>query len=378
MTTAGAGAARPRAGAGGAGPAAVALRDVAKTYGRGAHAVEALRGVSFEIRDNEFFTLLGPSGCGKTTLLRAIAGFEQASAGAILLFGADIVDVPAHRRPVNTVFQHYALFPHMTVAANVAFGLRRLRRPEGEIARQVAAMLALVKMEALADRLPGQLSGGQKQRVALARALAPAPKVLLLDEPLSALDLKLRQAMRQELKQIQATTGITFIFVTHDQEEALSMSDRIAVMSEGRVQQIGPPAEIYEHPANRFVAGFVGDANFIPATVVGEEGGRVRCRTPAGLVLAAGAAPSPPGGRGTVLFVRPEKVGLVPAGQGTVEGRVRGLQYLGDAVLIEIDIGEALPLVASERMARLGQAARRPGDRLGVVLDPAALQLLAG
>ncbi len=357
---------------------AVELAAVAKTYGQGAWAVEALRGVSFEIRDNEFFTLLGPSGCGKTTLLRAIAGFEHVSGGAIRLFGADIVDVPAHRRPVNTVFQHYALFPHMTVAENVAYGLRRLRRPTDEITRTVAAMLHLVKMEHLADRLPGQLSGGQKQRVALARALAPHPRVLLLDEPLSALDLKLRQAMRQELKQIQAETGITFIFVTHDQDEALSMSDRIAVMSEGQVQQVGTPAEIYEHPANRFVAGFVGDANFLPAEVVARDGGRVTCRTPGGLVVSAGEGRLPPGQREALLFLRPEKVGLAAAGQGSVDGTVRSLQYLGDAVLMEIDIGEAALLIVSERIARIGQPARRPGERLGVVLDPGALQVLAG
>ena len=360
---------------GGAGPAIV-LEDVRKVYGRGSAAVEALRGISFAIRDNEFFTLLGPSGCGKTTLLRAIAGFEHVSSGTIRLFGEDIVDVPPHRRPVNTVFQSYSLFPHMSVAENVAYGLRRLRRPAAEIAATVASMLRLVKMERFADRLPTQLSGGQQQRVALARALAPHPKVLLLDEPLSALDLKLRQAMRQELKQIQHETGITFIFVTHDQDEALSMSDRIAVMSEGHVQQVGTPSEIYEHPANRFVAGFVGDANFIEAEITAQRGAGVVCRTRGGLELRADAAKAPPGQRQAVLFLRPEKVRLAAPGAGTVDGRIETVQYLGNACLMELAIGEAAPVLVSEHIADVDQRRRQPGDRVGVVLEPRALQVL--
>ena len=360
---------------GGAGPAIV-LEDVRKVYGRGSAAVEALRGISFAIRDNEFFTLLGPSGCGKTTLLRAIAGFEHVSSGTIRLFGEDIVDVPPHRRPVNTVFQSYSLFPHMSVAENVAYGLRRLRRPAAEIAATVASMLRLVKMERFADRLPTQLSGGQQQRVALARALAPHPKVLLLDEPLSALDLKLRQAMRQELKQIQHETGITFLFVTHDQEEALSMSDRIAVMSEGHVQQVGTPSEIYEHPANRFVAGFVGDANFIEAEITAQRGAGVVCRTRGGLELRADAAKAPPGQRQAVLFLRPEKVRLAAPGAGTVDGRIETVQYLGNACLMELAIGEAAPVLVSEHIADVDQRRRQPGDRVGVVLEPRALQVL--
>jgi spermidine/putrescine transport system ATP-binding protein len=357
---------------------AVVLDKVRKTYGRGPGAVEALRGISFEINDNEFFTLLGPSGCGKTTLLRALAGFEHVTEGVISLFGEDIVDVPTFKRPVNTVFQHYSLFPHMTVSENVAYGLRRLRRPASEIKDTVAEMLRLVKMERFADRLPKQLSGGQAQRVALARALAPHPKVLLLDEPLSALDLKLRQAMRQELKQIQAETGITFIFVTHDQDEALSMSDRIAVMSEGLVQQVGTPSEIYEHPVNRFVAGFVGDANFIAAQITGTEGPLVTCRTKGGLTLQADAARVRAGQTDAILFLRPEKVRLATPGTATVDGRVQSVQYLGNACLMEIDIGEADPLTVSERMADVDQPRRTPGDTVGVVLHPRALQVLAG
>ncbi|WP_413876091.1 ABC transporter ATP-binding protein [Albidovulum sp.] len=357
---------------------AIELDAVRKIYGRGASAVEALRGISFDIRDNEFFTLLGPSGCGKTTLLRALAGFEHISGGTIRLFGQDIADMPAHKRPVNTVFQHYALFPHMTIAENVGYGLKRLRKPDDEIRAKVAEMLRLVKMERFADRLPAQLSGGQQQRVALARALAPHPKVLLLDEPLSALDLKLRQAMRQELKQIQAKTGITFIFVTHDQDEALSMSDRIAVMSEGQVQQVGTPSEIYEHPANRFVAGFVGDANFIGGRITGRAGNEVDCQTDGGLVLRADGTRAPQAEGATTLFLRPEKIRLVRPGTGTVDGRIETIQYLGDACLMDINIGETSPLLVSERMADIDQPRRAAGDVTGVVLDARSVQVLEG
>jgi spermidine/putrescine transport system ATP-binding protein len=243
---------------------AIDVRGITKIYNPDSNnPFKALDNISLTINDNEFFTLLGPSGCGKTTLLRLIAGFEQVSGGEIMLFDDEIENLEPNRRPVNTVFQHYALFPHMTVAANVAFGLERLRKPKDEIEATVDRVLTLVKMKHLADRHPNQLSGGQQQRVALARALAPSPKVLLLDEPLSALDLKLRQAMREELKQLQKETGITFVFVTHDQEEALAMSDRIAVRSEGEVLQIGEPTDIYAHPVNRFVADFIGDTNFM-------------------------------------------------------------------------------------------------------------------
>ena len=220
---------------------AIEARGIVKAFGQGPAALRALDNVSVAIRENEFFTLLGPSGCGKTTLLRLIAGFEYPTEGAILLYGEDIAGLPPFKRPVNTVFQSYALFPHLTVAENVAFGLQMLGRPKDEIAGRVAAMLKLVHMEELGGRRTDQISGGQAQRVALARALAPSPKVLLLDEPLSALDYKLRKEMQIELKRMQHETGITFVFVTHDQEEALTMSDRIAVMSKGKILQVGSP-----------------------------------------------------------------------------------------------------------------------------------------
>ena len=246
---------------------AIRISGMTKYYGTGPDAVRALHDVSFEIRNNEFFTLLGPSGCGKTTLLRIIGGFEEYSEGKLELFDEEIQDLPPNRRPVNTVFQHYALFPHLSIRDNVGFGLKMLGKPDSEIHRQTNKMLDLVRLSEYADRRPSQLSGGQKQRVALARALAPEPKVLLLDEPLSALDLKLRQSMRHELKQIREQLGITFIFVTHDQEEALIMSDRIAVMSHGSLQQVGTPEEIYNHPENRFVADFVGETNLVQGVI---------------------------------------------------------------------------------------------------------------
>ena len=257
--------------------AAIDVRNTSKIYGRDReHGVVALDQVSLTIEDNEFFTLLGPSGCGKTTLLRLIAGVEQPTHGEILLFGEHLEGLPPYQRPVNTVFQHYALFPHMTVAENISFGLEMLERPAAEIKPVVDAVLGMVQMEELADRKTDQLSGGQQQRVALARALAPRPKVLLLDEPLSALDFKLRKEMQVELKRLQSETGITFIFVTHDQEEALAMSDRVAVMRDGLILQVGDPSEIYDRPAKRFVADFIGDINILRGSVVSSQAIRQR------------------------------------------------------------------------------------------------------
>ncbi|MEZ0223444.1 MAG: ABC transporter ATP-binding protein [Alphaproteobacteria bacterium] len=248
------------------------IDSVSRIYAHPSAPVRAVDNVSLTIHPNEFFTLLGPSGCGKTTLLRMIAGLDIADAGKILLDGQDIAPLPAYRRPVNTVFQSYALFPHMTVADNIAFGLRMQKKPEAEIQKAIKDSLALVRLDAMADRKPSQLSGGQQQRIALARALVNQPKILLLDESLSALDYKLRKEMQIELKRLQRDTGITFIFVTHDQDEALSMSDRIAVMNKGKVVQLGTPQEIYHKPATRFIAGFVGICNFVKPSSLGLEG----------------------------------------------------------------------------------------------------------
>ncbi|MBI2782661.1 MAG: polyamine ABC transporter ATP-binding protein [Gammaproteobacteria bacterium] len=252
-------------------PTLLSLRNIGKRYDGRA----ALGDLTLDILDGEFLTLLGPSGCGKTTLLRLIAGFEPPDTGTIALAGADITAVPPERRPLNTVFQSYALFPHLSVFENIAYGLRREKRPKDEIAARVAEALAMVELGDFARRKPHQLSGGQQQRVAIARALIKRPRLLLLDEPLSALDYKLRRAMQVELKRLQRELGITFLFVTHDQEEALSMSDRIAVLREGVLQQLGTPRDIYERPANLFTARFVGETNLFPARVVALTSDRV-------------------------------------------------------------------------------------------------------
>jgi spermidine/putrescine transport system ATP-binding protein len=359
---------------------AVELRRATKVFGQGsAHAVTALRDLSIAIRDNEFFTLLGPSGCGKTTLLRAIAGFEELSSGEISLFGQAIDHLPPHRRPVNTVFQHYALFPHMTVAQNIAFGLQMLRRERAEIDRVVGDMLALVRLPELALRRPQQLSGGQQQRVALARALATHPKVLLLDEPLSALDLKLRQEMRGELKTLQQETGITFIFVTHDQQEALTMSDRIAVMANGEVQQVGRPDEIYEHPVNRFVADFIGETNLLAATLIERvDGGRAVCALGNGEHLVVEDGRAAPGARVT-LSLRPEKVALRAADDACVamHGTIRQLVYLGTDTQYEIDLGAGQRLLVRAQNASGARPAFAPGARVGLAVAPGAARVLA-
>ena len=359
---------------------AVELRGATKVFSKGtAHAVTALNRLSLGIRDNEFFTLLGPSGCGKTTLLRAIAGFEELSAGEIYLFGQAIDHLPPNRRPVNTVFQHYALFPHMTVAQNIAFGLQMQRRDRAVIDVVVAEMLELVRLPELASRRPQQLSGGQQQRVALARALATHPKVLLLDEPLSALDLKLRQEMRGELKTLQQETGITFIFVTHDQQEALTMSDRIAVMANGEVQQVGSPDQIYEHPVNRFVADFIGETNLLEATLIEHtRGGRAVCALGNGECLVVEDERAAPGERIT-LSLRPEKVALRDAchADAAMHGTIRRLVYLGTDTQYEIDLGGGQVLLARAQNASGAKPAFGSGTRVGLEVAPGAARVLA-
>jgi spermidine/putrescine transport system ATP-binding protein len=276
----------------------------------------AVHEAHFQIAKGEFFSMLGPSGCGKTTTLRMIAGFEQPTSGRILLEGHDVSAVPPYRRNVNTVFQHYALFPHMTVRDNVAFGPRSQKLAESEVTKRVEELLTVTRLTQFKERKPSQLSGGQQQRVALARALVNYPSALLLDEPLGALDLKLRQAMQFELKRIQRDVNITFIYVTHDQEEALTMSDRIAVMNEGRVEQIGTPEEIYHAPATVFVANFIGVANLLPATVVGMNGQMVVTLEGATrMEVTAAAWAAKPGTQGT-LMIRPERLRFSESGKG--------------------------------------------------------------
>ena len=348
---------------------AIDIDAVSKQFG----SFTALDTVSMAIGDNEFFTLLGPSGCGKTTLLRMIAGFEGTTQGAIRLFGQDIATLEPNLRPVNTVFQQYALFPHMSVSDNVAFGLKMKGVDLTTRRKRAAEMLEMVHLSAFADRMPAQLSGGQQQRVALARALAPAPKVLLLDEPLSALDLKLRQAMRMELKTLQQETGITFIFVTHDQEEALTMSDRIAVMSAGKVQQIGTAREIYEAPVNRFVANFIGETNLLDVTVDAVTDGAAQVTLPGGHTVHCAATGLTPGPHS--LSIRPERVSLVPVG-GDLSATVERVIYLGTdlQVFTRLDGGSVLH-VRMQNAARV--AVPQPGARVGLQLEEGAARLLA-
>ena len=346
---------------------AVEARNAVKAFGQGDLAVRALDDVSIRINQGEFFTLLGPSGCGKTTLLRLIAGFETPTSGTILLDGVDITHLPPNKRPVNTVFQSYALFPHLTVAQNIAFGLEMLGQARSVVAGRVARMLALVKLESLAGRRVSQLSGGQQQRVALARALAPQPKVLLLDEPLSALDLQLRKEMQIELKRLQVETGITFVFVTHDQEEALTMSDRIGVMSAGKLQQVGSPRDIYTRPVNRFVASFIGETNFLPGHTV-----------PGGVRLGCGAVVEVTGMRAgaVTVAVRPEQVRIEPAGSGGVPAVLRSLVYFGTDTHCHLALADGAEVVARVQNPTGGDVGLAVGQAVSARFAPGAAQVL--
>ncbi|RWM30783.1 ABC transporter ATP-binding protein [Mesorhizobium sp.] len=357
---------------------AIEVRGVRKVFGTGENQVAALDTVSVSIRENEFFTLLGPSGCGKTTLLRLIAGFDFPTAGEILLHGQDIAPLPPFKRPVNTVFQSYALFPHMTVAENIGFGLEMLGKPKAEIEARVAQMLKLVKMEALKARRTSQISGGQQQRVALARALAPQPKVLLLDEPLSALDYKLRKEMQIELKRLQHETGITFIFVTHDQEEALTMSDRIAVMSAGKILQVGTPRDIYDRPAERFVADFIGETNFLAGTVVSKKPGVATVKFASNATIAAGYPEGfDPTGEVT-LVVRPEHADLVPdPAKGTIAGTLSNIVYFGTDTHYHVKLdGGGENFIVRHQNSRSSPVTYETGTKVGIQFEEDAARVL--
>ena len=342
-------------------PVVIEVDEVTKRFGD----FVAVARADFDIRRAEFFSMLGPSGCGKTTMLRMIAGFEMPTSGHIRLEGADVSRVPPYRRNVNTVFQQYALFPHMTVADNVAFGPRTKGVDEGETKRRVGEMLEVVRLGSFADRYPSQLSGGQKQRVALARALVNHPSALLLDEPLSALDLKLRQAMQLELKRIQREVGITFVFVTHDQEEALTMSDRIAVMNEGRVEQIGSPEEIYHEPATEFVAGFIGMANLLPATVESVGSGTATARLADGTVVEGPAVDGLAAGDPATFMIRPVRMHLAVGGQDGLGADVTDLVFQGPVVRVELRSADGSMLVAHVGPDD-GLPMLMPGDRVQV------------
>jgi spermidine/putrescine transport system ATP-binding protein len=314
---------------------AIELVGIAKRFHSRRGTVTAVERVDLVIGEGEFFSLLGPSGCGKTTTLRMIGGFEEPTEGQILLYGNDVVGVPPNHRDVNMVFQSYALFPHMSVFDNVAFGLRRKGVGSSDAKKRVDEMLELVQLEGKSDRRPRELSGGQQQRVALARALVNRPRALLLDEPLAALDLKLRQQMQIELKRIQREVGITFIFVTHDQNEALTMSDRLVVMNAGRIEQLGAPREIYERPRTRFVAGFIGTSNLISGTVARLDGTTATLETGAdeSIIVYDAKDAGAIEGRPLEVTVRPEKITVSPdrpdAGRCAIRGRVSEVVYLG-------------------------------------------------
>ncbi|MGE0240972.1 MAG: ABC transporter ATP-binding protein [Parvibaculaceae bacterium] len=348
---------------------AVAVQSVSKSFGHAAAAVKVLDGVSVEIGQREFFTLLGPSGCGKTTLLRLIAGFEEITEGEIAIDGLKVNDLPPFRRPVNTVFQNYALFPHLTVLRNVSFALEMQGLSRAECTRRAGEALDMVRMGQYAGRRPAQLSGGQQQRVALARALAPRPRVLLLDEPLSALDFKLRKEMQIELKQLQHEAGITFVFVTHDQEEALTLSDRMAVMQSGRIFQLGTPRDIYERPEHRFVADFIGDINLLDGRA--EAGGVIRLNC--GATLAA-PAPVAPGAKVTVA-IRPERAALATAGRGTLDADVTHSAYLGTAMLHQLRLADGTRFLIRDNAATGTPPA--PGARIGLTLPADAIRVFA-
>jgi spermidine/putrescine transport system ATP-binding protein len=348
---------------------AIELVGIAKHFQSRHGRVAAVDGIDLVIGEGEFFSLLGPSGCGKTTTLRMIGGFEEPTDGQILLYGSDVVGVPPNRRDVNMVFQSYALFPHMSVFDNVAFGLERKSVAKAEVVRRANEMLELVQLEGKSDRRPRELSGGQQQRVALARALVNRPRALLLDEPLAALDLKLRQAMQLELKRIQREVGITFVFVTHDQNEALTMSDRLVVMNAGRIEQLGSPREVYEHPRTRFVAGFIGTSNLLNGTVRTIDGTTAVLETAPeeNLVVADASRADASVGRMLDLTVRPEKIVLSierpDPGRCALRGRVREVVYLGTSTQYAVTTSQGFDLlVFVQNASDAADIARRDQD----------------
>jgi putrescine transport system ATP-binding protein len=343
----------------------------------------AVNDLSLDIYEREFFALLGASGCGKTTLLRMLAGFEEPTAGRILLDGQDLIGIPPYKRPVNMMFQSYALFPHMTVEANIGFGLKQDRMPRDQIAARVGEMLALVKLEEFAKRKPHQLSGGQRQRVALARSLAKRPKVLLLDEPLGALDKKLREETQFELTDLQQELGLTFVIVTHDQEEAMTMADRIAILDKGEVMQVATPAEVYEAPATRFVAEFVGSVNMFEGTVAERREAGARITQDGGAVISAANAGDAAVGDRVAFAIRPEKMRVSSRDPGdgaanVMAGSVYDIAYLGDMTIyyVKLDGGQVVKS-ATLNSARLMEDPLTWDDRAWISFAPDAGVVLA-
>ena len=361
---------------------AVELRNVTKRFvGPAGEEVTAVRDVTLQIRDGEFFSMLGPSGCGKTTSLRMIAGFELPTHGDICLHGKSMGHTPAFQRPVNTVFQSYALFPHMTVGENVGFGLEMKGLPKAEIGKRVTEALEMVRLPRMEKRKPKQLSGGQQQRIALARALINRPEVLLLDEPLGALDLKLRKEMQLELKTLQREVGITFVYVTHDQEEALTMSDRIAVMSGGVALQVGGPGEIYERPNCKFVADFIGETNFLEGTVCGVNNGTAEVELAPGVRVRADLTPDQlvRDGQKVTVAVRPEKLHLSDGhpGANPITGRVEEVVYIGTDTQygVRLDGGQKVR-VRAQNHDPFSRPAAASGEPVTVAFVPQAARVL--
>ncbi|ACY98934.1 ABC transporter ATP-binding protein [Thermomonospora curvata] len=357
-------------------PPAIELVGVVKEYHSHGETVRAVKGLDLAIGEGEFFSLLGPSGCGKTTTMRMIAGFEEPTAGEVYLHGRKVTGVPAHRRDVNMVFQSYALFPHMSVFENVAFGLRRKKVERAEIVRRVGEMLEIVDLLGRERRRPTQLSGGQQQRVALARALVNRPRALLLDEPLGALDLKLRQQMQVELKRIQREVGVTFVYVTHDQGEALTMSDRIAVMNDGVIEQLGSPRDVYEHPASKFVAGFIGTSNLLSGRVGEISGGRAVIALGDGerIVVPLREGITVAGGHQVELTVRPEKITIgaqPPPGDGSaIRGTVTEVVYLGTSTNYQVTTSTGAEVVVFTQNATSAEDIAARGDSVWLSWDP--------
>src|SRR6266536_876359 len=354
---------------------AIELTGVVKEFHSGGEVITAVRGLDLAIRQGEFFSMLGPSGCGKTTTMRIIAGFEEPTLGSVSLQGRDVTCDPPNKRDVNMVFQSYALFPHMSVFENVAFGLRRKRVLKDEISQRVGEMLEIVDLTGREERRPRELSGGQQQRVALARALVNGPKALLLDEPLGALDLKLRQAMQVELKRIQREVGITFVYVTHDQGEALTMSDRIAVMNDGLIEHLGTPREIYEHPATRFVAGFIGTSNLIAGAVARLDGDRAIIEiSPEERIIVPVADRAVGPGSQLELTVRPEKIDLTterPPGEGcAVRGTVAEVVYLGTSTNFSVSTTAGSDIVVFQQNSATAADVAARGDSVWLSWQP--------
>jgi ABC-type Fe3+/spermidine/putrescine transport system ATPase subunit len=347
------------------------VENVTKRYG----ATTVLHDVDLRVADNEFLTILGPSGSGKTTILRIIGGFESIDRGRLMFDGRDLAHVPINRRPFNTVFQDYALFHHMSVRKNVGYGLRVRGTPRQDIARRVAEVLATVGLDEFGDRYPAQLSGGQRQRVALARAIVCEPRLILLDEPLAALDVNLRAQMQRFLKDLQRRLGIAFVFITHDQEEAIVLSDRIVVVRDGRVEQDGTPHEVYHRPRTSFVANFLGENNLIDGKVSGVDGGMVRVETPLGMF--AGTASGPVSvGRPVLLAVRPEHIAAAPGGANEIAGTVTDIRFLGPTATLDVSPTTAPRLTIKLRQLG-GAVAMAPGERVTVSWSPADTAVIA-